>query len=103
MFCYAALADKKTRIIYTDATGVLPVMSMEGNQYYYIVYDYDHNYIFAKPISDLKAETIVNCMAKIFTTIERKGYAKKLNIMDNMATTKIKEYLTKIKLQMAIC
>ena len=59
MFCYAALADKQTGTLYTDATGALPVKSLEGNQYYYVAYDYDRNYIFANPISDVKDNTII--------------------------------------------
>ena len=31
VFCYAALADKQTGTLYTNATGALPVMSLEGN------------------------------------------------------------------------
>lgn len=31
VFCYAALADKHTGTMYTDATGALPAVSLEGN------------------------------------------------------------------------
>lgn len=74
MFCYAALADKQTGTLYTDAAGALPVASMEGNQYYYTAYDYDHNYIFSEPIPNLKSKTIVKSITKVFTTLESKGY-----------------------------
>ena len=94
MFCYAALADKQTGTLYTDATGALPVRSLEGNQYYYVAYDYDHNYIFAEPIPDVKDDTIVKAMTKIFTLLEEKGFTPQLNIMDNQAARKIKEYLS---------
>ncbi len=52
VFCYAALADKQTGTIYTDATGALPHVSLEGNQYYFVAYDYDTNAIFAIPVKD---------------------------------------------------
>ena len=70
MFCYAALADKQTGTLYTDATGALPVKSLEGNQYYYVAYDYDHNYIFAEPISDVKDDTIIKAMKNKFALLE---------------------------------
>ena len=50
VFCFAALADKQSGTLYTDATGTLPVMSLDGYQYYFIAYDYDTNYIYAIPI-----------------------------------------------------
>ena len=45
VFCFAALAEKQTGTLYTNATGALPVMSLEGNQYYFVAYDYDTNAI----------------------------------------------------------
>ena len=34
MFCYAALADKKAGTMYTDQTGALPAISLDGHQYF---------------------------------------------------------------------
>jgi hypothetical protein len=36
VFCFAAMADKTARTIYHDLTGRLPVMSLEGNQYFLV-------------------------------------------------------------------
>ena len=91
---YAALADKQTGTLYTDETDALPVKSLEGNQYYYVAYDYNHNYIFANPILDVKDDTIINAMPNIFTGLEEKGFTPKLNIIDNQVALKIKTYLT---------
>ena len=93
IFCYAALADKQTGTLYTDATGALPVRSLEGNQYYYVAYDYDHNYIFAEPITDVKDNTIVEAMTKIFTFLKVKGFTPTLNVTDHQAAQRIKTYL----------
>ena len=54
VFCYAALADKQAGTMYTDATGALPAVTLDGNQYYFVAYAYDPNYIFALPISNLQ-------------------------------------------------
>ena len=45
IFCLAALADSRTCTFYTYATGSLPAISLDRNQYYFIAYDYDTNYI----------------------------------------------------------
>ena len=69
VFCFAALADKQTGTLYTDATGALPVMSLEGNQYYFVAYDYDTNAIFAIPIKKLKDDSIIAAFDEIFTNL----------------------------------
>ena len=95
IFCFAALADKNELTLYTDATGALPVRSLDGNQYYFIAYDYDLNYIFAVPIPDLTDDTIVGAFDSIFTNLKKKGFAPKFNVTDNQAATAIKKFLTK--------
>ena len=95
VFCFAALADKQTGTLYTDATGALPVMSLEGNQYYFVAYDYDTNAIFAIPIKNLKDDSIIAAFDEIFTDLTNKGYKPQFNITDNQATTPLKKYLDK--------
>ena len=59
IFCFAALADKRNGTFYTDATGALPTMSLDGNQYYFVAYDYDTNYICVIPIKDVTDTAIL--------------------------------------------
>ena len=73
MFCFAALADKLTGTMYTDQTGALPVRYLEGMQYFFIAYDYDTNYIFAKPINNLKDESIIAAFESVFNELKKKG------------------------------
>eukprot|EP00804_Cyclotella_cryptica_P025030 CCRYP_015953-RB/>CCRYP_015953-RB protein AED:0.31 eAED:0.30 QI:0/0/0/1/0/0.33/3/0/681 len=87
VFCYAALADKQAGTMYTDATGALPAISLEGHQYYFVAYAYDPNYIFAKPLSNLKDETILTAFDK--------GFKPAFNVTDNQAATPIKNYLSR--------
>ena len=72
VFCYAALADKQKGTFYTDATGALPTVSLDGNQYYFIAYDYDLNYIFATPIKDVKDAMLVTTCKDIFKILKDK-------------------------------
>jgi hypothetical protein len=59
------IADKHDGTMYTDATGALPVVSLEGA--------YDVNYIFAVPITNLKDDTILTAFDQVFqqSTTER--------------------------------
>lgn len=93
VFCFAALADKVQGTIYTDATGHLPVKSLEGHQYYFVAYDYDTNYIFAIPIRDVKDATIIAAFDEVFQELTDRGYKPRLNVTDNQATTPLKAYL----------
>ena len=93
MFCYAALADKHTGTMYTDATGALPVLSLDGNQYYFEAYAYDPNYIFAIPIRNVKDETIIEAFDQVFQDLKERGFKPSFNVTDNQATKPIKAYL----------
>ena len=93
IFCYAALADKQTGTIYTDCTGALPAMSLDGNQYYFVAYSYDNNYIFAVLIPDLKDDTIIKAFDGIFTELEEKRHKPTFNVTENQATAPLKAYL----------
>ena len=59
IFCSTVLAESRTGTFYTDATGALPAISLDGHQYYFIAYDYDTNYIFAIPIKNITDEAII--------------------------------------------
>lgn len=95
VLCYAALADKHSGTMYTDATGALPAVSLEGNQYYFIAYAYDLNYIFALPISNLRDETILTAFDEVFQELKSKGFKPTFNVTDNQAAMPIKKYLSK--------
>ena len=89
-FCFAALADKEKGTVYTDATGALPVMSLNGKQYYIVMYEYDNNYIHALPVSDLRDVTVVAAVDDFFKEMEEKGHKPRLNVSDNQAANALK-------------
>ena len=99
IFCFAALADKQKGTLYTDATGALPVVSLEGNQYYFIAYDYDTNAILAELLRSVRDADIIAAFEKIFQELKTKGYKPTLNSIDNQATTTLKAYLIKEECQ----
>jgi hypothetical protein len=56
-FVYAATIDAGQ--IYMDQTGRFPVVSIKGNKYIMILYDYDSNATLAKPIKDRTAPELL--------------------------------------------
>ena len=64
-------------------------------KYYFVAYDYDINYIFVIPITDVKDATLLVAFDEIFKDLAEKGYKPTFNIMDNQAVRPIKEYLKK--------
>jgi hypothetical protein len=64
-FVYAATIDAGQ--IYTDQTGICPVVSRKGNKYIMILYDYGSNAILAQPIKDLTAPELL----KAFKVMEQ--------------------------------
>jgi hypothetical protein len=82
-YVYAATIDAGK--IYTDETGIFPVVSSKGNKYIMILYDYDINAILAKPIKDRTAPELL----KEFQFMEQELVARvlkpKLMKLDNEA------------------
>jgi hypothetical protein len=91
VFCFAAMADKTQRTLYHDLTGRLPVMSLEGNQYFLVAYDYTLNAILVRAVKDLESATIITAFDSIFQELKNKGFKPQLNITDNQAVTALKE------------
>ena len=65
-------------------------MSLDGKQYFFVAYDYDTNYIFALPITNVQDETIIEKFDKIFTELTEKGHNPIFNVTDNQAVTPLK-------------
>ena len=68
-------------------------MSLDGYQYYIVACDYYNNFTEAKQVSDLKDETIVEMVQKIFNKIEAHGHRPLLNVTDNEAAQPLKAFL----------
>ena len=93
ILCSAALADSRTGTFYTDATGALPKISLDGHQYYFIAYDYNTNYIFAIPIKKVTDEAIIEAFKEVFQELKDKGHKPTFNVTNNQAKKPIKAFL----------
>jgi len=89
--------------MYTDATGALLTISLDGHQYYFIAYDYNNSYIFAEPIKDIKDTTLVEAFQRVFETLEDHGLKPTLNMTNDQAVKPIKAVLTRNDCKWKIC
>jgi hypothetical protein len=94
-FCFGAFADRNSGIVYHDLTGLFPFMSFDGSVCYFVLYYYESNAIFAKPITGLDDMSIFTVYKTYIEELTAKGCKPQLNIMDNQATKHIKKILTK--------
>jgi hypothetical protein len=90
-FVYAATIDAGQ--IYTDQTGIFPVVSSKGNKYIMILYDYDSNTILAQPIKDLTASELLKAFQIMEQELVARGLKSKLMKLDNEASKLLKTYL----------
>jgi hypothetical protein len=90
-YIYAATIDAGQ--IYTDQTGIFPIVSSKGNKYIMILYDYDSNAILAKPIKDRTAPKLLKAFQFIEQELVARGLKPKLMKLDNEASKLLKDYL----------
>jgi hypothetical protein len=88
---YAATIDAGQ--IYTDQTGIFPVVSSKGNKYIMILYDYDSNAILAQPIKDRTAPELLKAFQVMEQELVARGLTPKLMKLDNEASKLLKMYL----------
>jgi hypothetical protein len=90
-FVYAATIDAGQ--IYTDQTGMFPVVSSKGNKYIMILYDYDSNAILAQPIKDRTAPELLKAFQVMEQELVARGLKPKPMKLDNEASKLLKMYL----------
>ena len=93
IFCFAALADKQRGTFYTDCTGRLPARALDGQQLFFIAYDYDTNYIFALPLNSTSDSEILEAFKQVHRMLTTKGYKPVFNVTDNQAAAPIKAFM----------
>ncbi len=59
VFIFAAFADKRTGILYSDLTGTFLFMSLEGNVCFLVVYHYKSNAMLVLKIANFADDTIL--------------------------------------------
>jgi hypothetical protein len=90
-YVYAATIDAGQ--IYTDQTGIFPVVSSKGNKYIMILYDYDSNAILAQPIKYRTAPELLRAFQVMEQELVACGPKPKLMKLYNEASKLLKTYL----------
>jgi hypothetical protein len=95
---------KKTRLvfavvldqgqIYTDLTGSFTTRSSKGNNGLMICYSYDANYIRPIAMKYKSGAEWVRAFSVFFDEMSEKGFKPKLQLMDNEASSALKQYFT---------
>ena len=78
---------------FSDQTGRFVCPSISGNNYVFVVYDYDSNSIHALPIPTRKKEHIVAAFQKIVKKLTLKGLKPQLHKLDNEVSQLMKNYM----------
>jgi hypothetical protein len=82
-----------TSMVYKDPTGKFLVPSVSGNQYIPVVYEYDSNYIHAKPMIDRTGPSIIAAHQRSIGFLQSRGFKPFLQRLDNEATSALQDFL----------
>ena len=80
---------------YVDLTGRFPYKSTSGNEYLYILYDFDSNAIFALPIKNRQAKTLTTAWETLYQRLTNTGHKTKHFILDNEISGELKKAFNK--------
>jgi hypothetical protein len=92
-FIYAAIME--TNQIYTDPTGRFPTISISGNKYIWILYDYESNNTPSAPMKNRGDKEMVRAFYLLIQSLIVHGLKPILQLLDNEASLALRNYLTK--------
>ena len=69
-------------------------MSIRGNEYILIVYDFDSNAILAEALNSRRGGEIKRAWKKIHTKLKNRGVAPNIYVLDNKCSSDLKLAMT---------
>ena len=78
---------------FSDQTGRFICPSLSGNNYVFVLYDYDTNSIHPVAIPNRKKESLLTAMQLVTTKLRRRGHKPVLHTMDNEISDLLREHL----------
>jgi hypothetical protein len=87
--------DKANGHTYSDQTGKFPIPSSRGNNYCFVLYDYDSNAIDAVAIKNRTATSIRDAYNTVNDRLKRAGLKPRLHILDNECSALLKDLFYK--------
>ena len=93
---FADLLDvpDSTGKIFTDQPGRFIAPSSTGNNYIFILYDYDSNAILAEPMPSKTAASILTAYKKLHGQLVAAGRTPRLQRIDNECSESLQQYMT---------
>lgn len=82
-----------------DLTGRFPYTSSRGNNYIFVLYDFDSNAILSTPLKSRLAGEIKNAWERLHDKLRARGIEPNTYIMDNEASKELKRAILKYKLK----
>eukprot|EP00978_Attheya_sp_CCMP212_P033692 scaffold137258_cov30-Attheya_sp.AAC.1 len=89
---YLAIIDPKDPIsnIYTDLCGRFLILSAQGNQYIFILYDYDSNAILSRAMKNRSDKEITRVFSELADTLKDRGFKPQYHVLDNECSAALK-------------
>ena len=88
-----ATCEPITGRVHSDQTGALPITSISGNKYIFILYDEDSNYIDAVPIPSRTKHQILAAYKSSHAMLKSRGLQPRLQRLDNEASIILKDFM----------
>ena len=82
---------------YMDLTGRFPHKSSRGNEYLFVLYNYDTNAILFEPLKNRQAKEITQAFNKCISKLSKNLLLPKLYVMDNECSADLKLAIIKNK------
>ena len=103
VMCALMPAINSTGRTFSDQTGKFPITSYKGNNYVFILYDYDSNSIHSRAIPDRSSKSILSAFTNVIDLLISKGFHPKIHLLDNEASKELKKAIVdrKINFQLA--
>ena len=80
--------------VFTDQPGKFVTPSSSGNNYIFILYDYDSNAILAQPMPNRTAKSILHAYKILHAQLVAAGRRPRIQRIDNECSTILQEYMT---------
>lgn len=93
-YIYAA-CEPVTSTVHSDQTGALPITSISGNKYIFILYDEDSNYIDDIPIPSRTKLQILQAYQSSHTMLKSRSLRSHLQRLNNEASPMLKDFMYK--------
>ena len=89
---------EETGVCGTDQTGEVPVRSRRGNQYIFVLYNYDTNSILVRPMKNRTEEEFLKVHEATMNFLKDRGQLPKIQKLDIEASELHKQNIKKFKM-----